>query len=382
MRLFLKLLLILICCLALSTVGPLSVWVLLNTPTWKGVTLAFFGFACLSLLILLCLPFFFGSLLRQNQWRYLTISNSCIIFLLVALNFATAPTGIPPQGSPIQHRYTSEEDFRRFAITNVVPEAEQINLGYLLMTSIDPLLTPEQAEVVSVITLDLYAEMEADSNFRALGSTMGLAYRELIGLPYDLGHYYLYAPQQDLSKPMPAILFLHGSVGNFKAYSYVWSKLAEEEAFVIIAPSYGFGNWDEAGVNAAMRALDDAKGVVDIDDSRIYLAGLSNGGFGAAQTAFKHPDLFQGVIFLSPGMTPSIIDSAEFQNLWRDRPILVVTGALDRRIPMTYIENRVQNLEAGGVDVSTVIYPQEDHFLLFSKPNAVMHDIKVWLTEN
>ncbi|MEM7801642.1 MAG: prolyl oligopeptidase family serine peptidase, partial [Chloroflexota bacterium] len=107
-----------------------------------------------------------------------------------------------------------------------------------------------------------------------------------------------------------------------------------------------------------------------------------NGGFGAAQTALKHPDLFQGVIFLSPGMTPEIIDGPQFQAAWQERPILVITGALDRRIPLSYVETRVETLRKGGVGVSLVTYPEEDHFLLFSQPESVMNDIKAWLKRN
>ncbi|MEM7802881.1 MAG: hypothetical protein AAF633_27065, partial [Chloroflexota bacterium] len=241
MRLLLNGLLAAVSLLFISTVGPLSIWMLVNAPTWIGVLIALLGLSCLSLLCMLSALYVTKSLIPR-RWQRVAAGNGLIIVLLGAFILFSAPTGIAPLESPIQQHFANEGRFRRFAISNIVPEAEQINLGYLLMTYADPILTAEQAETVSKITRDLYADMDADPNFYALGSTMGLAYNELIGLPYGQGHYYLYTPQTQTAKPLPAILFLHGSVGNFKPYSYVWSQLAEEEGIIIIAPSYGFGN--------------------------------------------------------------------------------------------------------------------------------------------
>jgi hypothetical protein len=137
----------------------------------------------------------------------------------------------------------------------------------LIMPYLDPILTRDQARRVSVFTLDLYRDMERDPDFHRLGSAMGWAYAELLGQPFDVGHYYLYVPRNRGSGPSPAIVFLHGSAGNFKAYTWLWSRLAEEQGMVVIAPSYGFGNWDRAGVVAVLRALDDAATLVDIDQA-------------------------------------------------------------------------------------------------------------------
>jgi pimeloyl-ACP methyl ester carboxylesterase len=148
---------------------------------------------------------------------------------------------------------------------------------------------------------------------------------------------------------------------------------------VVIAPSFGFGNWDRAGMASVLQALDDAATVVDINQDRVYLAGLSNGGLGVSQLAVAAPGRFRGLIFISPVMATEIADGRAFQDAWRDRPVLLVTGEADRRIPVSYVRQRAAKLRAGGVQVTEVTYPNEDHFLFFSQPERVLGDISRWL---
>lgn len=95
--------------------------------------------------------------------------------------------------------------------------------------------------------------------------------------------------------------------------------------------------------------------------------------------ASAQPEKFRGLIFLSPVMDTSLIDNPAFHQAWRERPVLVITGAADERIPLSYVQQRVANFKAGGVAVTERVYPGEDHFLFFSQPEAVLSDISAWL---
>ena len=79
-------------------------------------------------------------------------------------------------------------------------------------------------------------------------------------------------------------------------------------------------------------------------------------------------------------MPTSLVDSLEFQSMWRDRPVLVITGEDDRRIPLAYVEQRVASLRMASVMVSARFYPEEDHFLFFSQPDNVLGDVSRWLS--
>jgi pimeloyl-ACP methyl ester carboxylesterase len=361
-------------------IAPLSFWMLFNGQTWIGKGIGVIG------LLSMLLPFLFLRWYQrrgtQKMWGWSLAFVGLVIVGFVTAVFIAAPSGTPDPDSPVQHRFANDDaKFSRFALTNVIPEVEQINLGFFLMSFVDPYLDAAQVDRVAPFTLALYHDMAQDPNFHDLGSVMGLAYIDLFGFPSDAGHYYLYVPQQAGEEPLPALIFLHGSVGNFKTYTWVLSQFAEETGFVIIAPSYGFGSWDEAGAASVLRVFADAQEVVDIDENRIFLAGLSNGGLGLSQLAETHPEMFQGLIFFSPVMNTSIVDGSSFQTAWANRPVLVITGTDDRRIPLAYVETRVDKMAAGGVDVSSVIVPDEDHFLFFSQPDRIVNEMTRWLEE-
>ncbi len=362
--------------------GTSSGWFLFTAPTWVGRLIGLTGFVLAGLPLAGWLWF----RLQRLVWRRLALGLAAFPLLAVASVLLRTPSGIPPAGSPVQQRFSQPDTtFPRYTLSNVAPEAEQIHLGFLWAVAADPHFTLEQSRRVSPFTMALYREMERDRNFRAMGSAMGWAYAELLGLPFDSGHYFLYIPRTHGAGPLPAVVFLHGSVGNFKTYTWVWSKFAEEHGFVIIAPSFGFGNWDRPGGDTAVfRALDDAQRVlaesgVVVDPARVYLAGISNGGIGVSRAALASPERFAGLIFLSPVLPPSILDTAKFKAQWAQRPVLVIAGMADERIPLAYVRQRAAALRAGSVNVTLREYPDEDHFLFFSQPEALLQDVAEWL---
>jgi pimeloyl-ACP methyl ester carboxylesterase len=102
---------------------------------------------------------------------------------------------------------------------------------------------------------------------------------------------------------------------------------------------------------------------------------------GVSQLAAAEPARFRGLVFLSPVMATEIVDGGAFRDAWRSRPVLVMTGEADERIPASYVRQRASNLRAGGVQVTEIVYPGEDHFLVFSQPQKVMDDIAEWLLQ-
>jgi pimeloyl-ACP methyl ester carboxylesterase len=359
---------------------PLSLWLLMNAITRTGRIIA------VTSLLLILYPIFAHRWFRHRSkpifWHWILIFiTGCITAGFAAILLST-PSGIAIPESAVKNRFTQPTSFPRFALTNIIPEAEQINLGFQVMPYLDPIMTVEQSRQTSTFTLDIYKRMENDPNFKQLGSAMGWAYAELLDQPFDVGHYYLYIPKSTTNKALPAIVFLHGSFGNFKAYTWVWSKLAEEQGIVIISPSYGFGNWwQSGGSEAVLRAIEDAATQVEIDHDQIYLAGLSNGGLGVSQLAVSQPEMFQGLILISPVFDTSISDQPAFLRAWQNRPVLLISGQKDRRIPIDYIQKRVKNLQSGGVNLTTIIYPNEDHFLFFSQPDNILDNVVNWLAE-
>ncbi len=169
---------------------------------------------------------------------------------------------------------------------------------------------------------------------------------------------------------------MHGAGGNFKVYTHILSKLADQLGFVIIAPSFGYtGYWDtQTGEEGILEAIDDASNQALLDRRNIYLVGLSNGGLGVSRMASKFPRKFAGLVYISP-----VIVREELFSEWWGRPILIVTGAQDRRIPVEAIRSTASFWRNFGVDVTLKIDPFEDHFLIFTQTTKLLTDIKDWL---
>jgi poly(3-hydroxybutyrate) depolymerase len=357
----------------------ISIGFLAYSVTWWGKCAAIWGLVLTLFPLILYLRF--ARFRNKLLWHWLNRAWGILVVGGIIAGLLATPSGASRPGSSVSQHFVDSVSFPRYAFSNMVPEVEQVNLGFLIMPYLDSRFTRERAHRVSTFTLKLYREMDSCADFRQLGSAMGMAYADVMGHPYDAGHYFLYIPQHRAQGALPAIIFLHGSVGNFKVYTWAWSKLAEELGYAIIAPSFGFGEWDRPeGVRAVESVVKNAETKVNLDKDRMYLAGLSNGGLGVSLSAKATPELYRGLIFISPVMTTEVISSKAFQAAWAGRPMIVVAGEADERVPIGYVDEQVKHLQEGGISVSYLKYPGEDHFLFFSKLHSVLKDISGWLS--
>lgn len=305
-------------------------------------------------------------------------------WLLITIGlFATAPNGRPRDNARVQSRYSdSGWHYERFALGALLPEIDQYLLGFQLVPAVDSLFTRKQAKALSGMTRTIYKELEADADFHALGSVMPEVYDQVWGQRFDHGHYFLYVPPNlDRTTPAPALIFLHGSGGNFKAYTWELSKVADERAMILIVPSFGVGNWDaKHSASTVLAALNDAAKVVPINMSQVHLAGLSNGGLGVSFVAASEVGhQFRSLIFLSPVCDEVALGSKEFWIQGRDKPVLIITGENDDRVPLPYVLSCAEIMKSAGARVSMSAYPDADHFLIFSHRDHFLEQLSEWL---
>lgn len=322
----------------------------------------------------------------RASWRLKLAAIGALMGWIVATVWLAvqAPDGHTSEKSPVQQRYLHEQwSFKRYALGNLLPEVDQFALGFKLVPFIDPLFTMKQSKVLSGLTTSIYRELEADPNFHALGSVMPGAYDEIWGQDFNQGHYFLYIPPGlERHQPHPALVFLHGSGGNFKAYTWLLSKVADELGMVLIAPSYGIGNWREPDTSTLVKAvLQDAAKVVALDSSHLHLMGLSNGGLGVSQAGRVLGAEFQTLTFLSPVMEGYSISSPEFARHWRDRPVLVIAGHEDDRVPFSYVAGNAEAMKSAGINVTLKPVDGADHFMMFSHREVVIPMITEWLRQ-
>src|ERR1051326_4111262 len=280
--------------------GPLSLLLLFVATTWTGRTFA------VAAILISFLPLFatLGKPVSCQRRRPIAIIGALTALVLSVALFFKAPSGNADEHATVRHVYADGGNhFRRFALGNVLPESDQTAIGFTLVPAVDSIFTRQQSVALKGWTSGIYRELESDADFHALGSVLPDVYDDLWNLKFDRGHSFLYIPPgADRSKPLPALLFFHGSGGNYKAYLWLLSRVAQRMNFVVIAPSYGLGNWRTADVEKiADAAITACSAEVRIDRENLHAMGLSNGGLAVSQLLSTSHPKFPSYFFLSPG---------------------------------------------------------------------------------
>ena len=174
----------------------------------------------------------------------------------------------------------------------------------------------------------------------------------LLSLPED------YA--SDTSKRWPLVMFLHGSGESGSDLQKVKlhgpPQLAEggkKFPFILVSPQSEVPNgWDAEMLYRLVRHI---KKTYRTDEDRIYLTGLSMGGFGTWKLAMNHPELFAAIAPVCGGG-----DTATAWKL-RNIPVWCFHGAKDNVVPATGSANLVKAASVFNPEVKFTLYPEADH---------------------
>lgn len=356
-----------------------SVYLLLYAETWRGRVFS------LAILLLLALPVValiaYRFRLRRKIAAGALVVTPLLPLLLIILLGIAAPDGRPLPDARVGSVYLKGKH-NRFTPANMVPEIDQIKLGILLTPFYDALVDDAQRQPLLQSSMAVYREIEADPQYRALGSVLGDAYAELYGGVFDQGHCYYFLPPHTPGERLPLVVFLHGAGGNFLAYTRVLEALALEYRCVVVAPSFGFGNWDTGGTEAVERARAYAVEYWPVNAEFVVLMGLSNGGLGASRTLAQSPERYAAAVFISAAVDEAALGSEAAWDGLRRKPILIIEGDQDNRIPLPYVQGYADRLKTQGAAVEFVPYEKQDHFLLFTQRERVCKDIADWLVRN
>ena len=122
----------------------------------------------------------------------------------------------------------------------------------------------------------------------------------------------------------------------------------------------GGGAEDDAGIRASQKAVEELiagekkKGIAP---GRIVLAGFSQGGAIALQTALRHPERLAGVLALSTYLPLHATVKEEIEEANRATPIFMAHGLYDDIIPIARAEQSAGVLQSLGCKVEWHTYP-------------------------
>jgi acetyl esterase/lipase len=178
-------------------------------------------------------------------------------------------------------------------------------------------------------------------------------------------------PAYDPAKRYQVRFQLHGGVmgrsTNQPRNSGDIGALAGAEQFYVIP--YGWTDapwWSEDQVLNMTAIVDALKRTYNIDENRVVVSGVSDGGTGAYYLAMRETTPFasflplNGFIMVLANIDTGIRDQLHPNNL-RNKPFFVVNGGRDRLYPTAAVEPYVLHLKKAGVSVDYHPQPLGEH---------------------
>jgi predicted peptidase len=173
--------------------------------------------------------------------------------------------------------------------------------------------------------------------------------------------YLLFLPgkYEGSSERWPLMLFLHGSGESgsdlAKVKTHGPPKIVESKPdfpFILVSPQSPRMGWNVETLNAL---LDDIMKHYRVDPDRVYLTGLSMGGYGTWALAAAHPERFAAIVPICGGGNPA--DAPKLASI----PTWVFHGAKDSTVPIQRSKEMVEAIKSAGGNPKFTIYPEAGH---------------------
>lgn len=159
------------------------------------------------------------------------------------------------------------------------------------------------------------------------------------------GEYLLYLPRDyDTSRRWPLLLFLHGAGERgadvervaFHGPPKMIREATMDFPFIVVSPQVPEDRtWSTLFLDAL---IDEVSAAHAVDEDRIYVTGLSMGGYGAWHLAFEFPHRFAAIAPISGGGT--ITGPCTIPHL----PVWVFHGVDDPVVPVWHSDELVERL--------------------------------------
>ncbi|TDQ36426.1 prolyl oligopeptidase family serine peptidase [Aureibacillus halotolerans] len=164
------------------------------------------------------------------------------------------------------------------------------------------------------------------------------------------------------SSSYPLVLFLHGRGERGSDLEKVRTqglpKAMEgwrESPFIMVAPQCPEDSYWPFLLESLLSLLDDVCERYAVDQQRIYLTGLSMGGYGSWFLSLKAPDRFAAVAPICGVGIPTLADALKDTAVW------AFHGEKDTVVPVEHTKTMVSAINKAGGHAKLTIYPEADH---------------------
>lgn len=173
-------------------------------------------------------------------------------------------------------------------------------------------------------------------------------------------------PASTLNKPLPVLFHLHGGGGTGKQTPKLtfnrFNELADIHGFIVVYPDAIDRSWNDGrteNLKPQNRDVDDVGFIVEIinklsksysiDSSKIFTAGMSNGGFMSSRLLCDRADLFRGGAILTASISEEYLPKC---NPEKPVAVLVMNGTEDPLVPYDGGEIKIRGWKSRGSIIS------------------------------
>lgn len=193
-------------------------------------------------------------------------------------------------------------------------------------------------------------------------------------------HYQILKPANfDPAKSYPLVLFLHGSGGRGSANirnlidAEVPAHLASEEvrgqypAFYLVPQCPGPNTWAMSKSlkrssrnrppvdHLVLGLVEEVMAAYPVDRSRLYVTGLSMGGFGSFGVVYARPEMWAAAVPVCGGWATQEADRFTRVPMW------LFHGALDNAVPVDFSRGMYRAIKELGGNIKYTEYPDVKH---------------------
>ncbi len=176
--------------------------------------------------------------------------------------------------------------------------------------------------------------------------------------------YLIYVPKNyDNTQPVPLLFHLHGGGGtgrgSIKLTFGKFNQLADDKNFIVVYPNGLNKNWNDgrlANLKPGMEFVDDVGFIVAIvekiknqyliDPQKIFVTGMSNGGFMTSRLLCDTSDLFRGGAVLTATLSSDYLTKC---HPTAPLGVMVINGTDDPLVPYNGGHIMVLNKSRGAV---------------------------------
>lgn len=198
--------------------------------------------------------------------------------------------------------------------------------------------------------------------------------------------YQVFVPAGHGRGRMPVILFLHGSGERGEDNQlqmkvglppHLRKHLDDFPAIVVIPQAPAETEWTQEAGTIALASLDASMKEFDGDPDRVYLTGLSMGGYGTWELALQQPQRFAALVPICGGLTVDWTDQrpgmvahsvanapdpfAEAARRLKHVPAWIFHGGKDDLVPPVQSRRMEAALKQAGGDVRYTEFPDANH---------------------